>query len=161
MMDSGIDWLTEGNMPPVAVLTMLKEHGNNGIVVSGLISWVVVNQNENALNIWNSVALQHWNSEEVISAKKALMEAMAEDMLKVLPNMKINRAGNNKAEKDLKDIVEAIKVLSENRRMPLVLATAGQMQGSPKSLGSIDPEAKVSDQGLSSGVMSCEVHGDK
>ena len=41
--------------------------------------------------------------------------------------------------------MEAITLLSENKKMPLVLATASQLQSSPKSLGSIEPNASMGD----------------
>ena len=60
--------------------------------------------------------------------------------------MKSNRQkGDAKAEKELKDIIAAIDYLTEAKKMPLVLATAGQIQRGPKALGSVEPGASMGD----------------
>ena len=60
--------------------------------------------------------------------------------------MKSNRQkGDTKAEKELKDIITSIDYLTESKKMPLVLATASQIQRGPRALGSVEPSASMGD----------------
>lgn len=90
------------------------------------------------------MAVQNWKKDEITGTKKALREAGGQELMDAVPDMRTNRQdGYAKSEKELKDIIRAVDYLTENRKMPLVLATAGQLQCNPKSLGSIEPGASM------------------
>ena len=150
------DWAGGGKgEPPDCVLNILRKEGTNGIVISGVISWILVNRNESAKTIWKNVAVGHWKEEEVSIAKEALREAGGFELGKKVPGMKVNRnSGFGKVEKELQDIAKAIDYLTENKKMPLVLATANQIQRCPRTLGSVEQNASMGE--LASKIASLE-----
>ena len=127
-------------------MKVIKDNGKNRVIISGVISWILVNRNESAKNIWKLVANNHWRVEEITTAKKALRDACGKELTQKVPEMKSNRQKSDaKAEKELKNINAAIDYLTEAKKMPLVLATAGQIQRGPKALGSVEPGASMGD----------------
>ena len=64
----------KGN-PPDLVVKMMEEHGQHGILISGLISWIEVNRHQAAGTIWRQVAETAWEHEEVTEAKKLLVSS--------------------------------------------------------------------------------------
>ena len=136
----------EGSLPQ-NIIQMMKQYGKNGIVVSGVVSWIQVNKNMAANGIWKQVAEQSWNDEEITEAKNALLAAAGgERLAQLAPGMCVNRKSvPGRKVKEIKDIIDAITALEEDNSMPLVLASSGQMRKSPQSLGSVSPTASMGD----------------
>ena len=47
----------KGN-PPYNVVKMMEDHGKNGVLVSGVISWIENERHSGAAGIWKQVAKQ-------------------------------------------------------------------------------------------------------
>ena len=121
----------EVRKPPDDVIKMLLDYGENGIVIDGVIAWVMVNKDMNADNIKKQLMEQKFNKTEILAARKALIAAAAGPELEVLyPAVSINR---NSMIEGIKDIVEIIRRLSESGKMPLVLASPDQLRRCPKT----------------------------
>ena len=45
------DWASGEVSPPENVNELIKKNGSNGVIVSGVISWVLIHRNESAKNI--------------------------------------------------------------------------------------------------------------
>jgi hypothetical protein len=82
----------------------------------------------NAEGVWMETAKQCWLPGEATEAKKALKEASG-DNLKDLEGF--NTARRSK-EKELGDIVNALKYLRDNNKMPLVLADPVMLRRAPQ-----------------------------
>ena len=140
------DWNKEDSydMPKFLSDLCLKD-GKNGVILSGLISWIIVQRNEFAREVWRSVAIKCWSVEEISCAKKALKDAGGQELIAACNNININRKNNNagRAGRELDDISEAIEWLTEHKKIPLVLSTAAQQQSCSLSLGSVDPNANI------------------
>ena len=110
------------------VMNKLKTNGQHGIVVSGCVAWIAVQLDMNAEGVWMETAKQCWLPGEATEAKKALKEASG-DNLKDLEGF--NTARRSK-EKELGDIVNALKYLRDNNKMPLVLADPVMLRRAPQ-----------------------------
>lgn len=150
----------KGN-PPEVVIKVMEEHGQNGIVISGVIAWIEVERQSGAGGVWRQVAETHWTHEEVTEAKKQLVNVLsAELVVSVKEKDKefvTNRIGADKQlrkTREIKDIISILEYLSERSLMPLVLASSCQMMKSPKSLGSVNPEASMGE--MQTKVLSLE-----
>ena len=51
----------EGEALPGKVMETLAKESKNGIVISGLVSWMNVQRDTNAEGIWMTVALEQFN----------------------------------------------------------------------------------------------------
>ena len=143
--DDSSDEDLEGSLPQ-NVTQMMKQYGKNGIVVSGVVTWIQVNKNMAANGIWKQVAEQNWNDEEITEAKNALAAAGGEKLVQLAPGMGVNRKSvPGRKVKEIKDIIDGITALEECNSMPLVLASSGQMRRCPQSLGSVGPNANMGD----------------
>ena len=69
-----LDWGDMGE-PPDEIIKVLKDFGQNGIIISGVLSWIMVNRCSSPKNIWKTIALNHWKEEEITNAKKGLRHA--------------------------------------------------------------------------------------
>ena len=135
-----------GSSPPPSFTQMIDQYGKNGIIISGVISWIQVNKNIAANGIWKQVAEQSWNDDEVSAAKAALANAGGERITQLAPGMGVNRKSvPGRRSKEIKDIIDGITALEESDSMPLVLASSGQMRRCPQSLGSVSPNANMGD----------------
>ena len=77
------DTHSKGNPPDLAV-KMMEEHGQHGILISGLISWIEVNRHQAAGTIWRQVAETAWEHEEVTEAKKLLVSVLTPDLVELI-----------------------------------------------------------------------------
>ena len=139
----------KGN-PPENVIRMMEEHGQHGIVISGMISWIEVHRHSAAGTIWRQVAETAWNFDEVTEAKQQLLSILNPLLLKSIEGsdkeFKAKRITIDKVlrkSREMFDIICILDYLTSRNIMPLVLATSCQMRKSPKSLGSLSPEASL------------------
>ena len=132
--------------PPLNLRQMLKELGKNGIVVSGVVTWIQVNKNIAAKGLWKQHAETSWSDEEVSNAKSALLNAGGERLVQLVPGMRICRKNvAGRRSKEVNDIIEAINALEESNTMPLVLCSSEQLGRCPQSQGSIGPNTNMGD----------------
>ena len=138
--------------PPEKVMKVLEEYARNGIVISGVITWISIQRDQGACNIWKEAALQGWSPDEVAEAKAELLAAMdsltLDEMKKntKFKDFKLVRTGGSKTPRktlDINDIIMMLEFLSDKERMPLVLASPEQIRRCPKTLGSVSPDATV------------------
>ena len=121
----------EGDLP-TNILQQLRDHGKNGVVISGLVAWMEVQMNTEGCDIWRGLAERNWLDSEVTHAKEALSSACGDVLTTLVPEFKTRR---QKKEKEIEDIRKAIVALQINNRMPLVLASTGMMKRCPPAWG--------------------------
>ena len=117
--------------PPDDVIKMLLDYGENGIVIDGVIAWIMVNRDMNADNINKQFVEQKFDKTEILPARKALIAAAAGSELEVL--YPAAGRGRNSMIEAIKDIVEIIRILTEAGKMPLVLTSPDQLRKCPKA----------------------------
>ena len=140
----------KGN-PPDQVIKMMEEHGQHGILISGLISWMEVNRHQAAGTIWREVAETAWEHEEVTEAKKLLVSVLTTEHVDLIKQEKDKefapaRTGSDRQKRkvrDINDIVTILEFLSDRGIMPLLMTSPCQIRKTPKSLGSLSPEASM------------------
>ena len=140
----GVDGV-EGS-PPDIVINGLEKHSKDGIVISGVVTWINMHRGTGATGIWKEAALQCWNDEEVTESKRQLVSAMGPDLEEELKktdrDFKTERKRSEKNPKktlEINDIITILTFLSEKSKMPLVLASSDQLQRCPKTLGQSAP----------------------
>ena len=140
----------KGN-PPIDVVKMMEEQGRHGLLISGVISWIEVERHRGAGEVWKEVAKQCFLPKEVSSAKKQLVTVLNGEQIVelkkigVTPTRQETENPNVRKKTEIDDIEKILAYLSTNKVMPLVLATTCQIRMSPKSLGSVNPEATMGD----------------
>ena len=125
-----------GGFLPVEIIQLLEDSGRDGIVISGLVTWMIAQIGTHAVDIWQPLAERCFSYVEVTAAKDALVKAGGV-ALKGHPNIK-NRNGGNvnpKKETEIDDIKKIILFLRDEGKMPLVLASSDQMTRCPQSWG--------------------------
>ena len=115
-----------------SVVQQLRDHGQKGVVISGLVAWMEVQMNTEGCEIWRGLAERNWLAEEVTLAKDALGAACGGTLDTLVPEFKKKR---QKKEKEIEDIRKAIVALQNNNSMPLVLASSGMMGRCPPAWG--------------------------
>ena len=126
----------EGTPAPV-VLQQLVDHGQKGIVFSGLVAWIEVQLDSQGCEVWRSLAERTWLDHEVTLAKDALKASSGQELETLVPEFKTSRTGAGKKTKEIEDIRKAIVALQNNNSMPLVLASSGMMGRCPSSWGKV------------------------
>ena len=60
--DCGGAWVpdTGGGDLPTVVLHQLRDHGQKGVVISGLVAWMEVQMDTEGCNIWRALAERNW-----------------------------------------------------------------------------------------------------
>ena len=120
-------------------MEILTKESKNGIVISGLVSWLNIQRDTNAEGIWITVALEQFNPDEVTEAKKAVESVFAGDvkgLKEKIPNYSDRRkAGENKKKTELGDIRDMLKLYETLECMPVILATSEQMKRCPQFWG--------------------------
>ena len=135
--DCGGAWVPDtggegGGDLPTVVLHQLRDHGQKGVVISGLVAWMEVQMDTEGCDIWRALAERNWQESEVTQAKEALKAACGPQLETLVPEFKTNR---QKKEKEIEDIRKAIVALQANNIMPLVLASSGMMGRCPPAWG--------------------------
>ena len=120
-------------------MEILTKESKNGIVISGLVSWLNIQRDTNAEGIWITVALEQFNPDEVTEATKAVESVFAGDvkgLKEKIPNYSDRRkAGENKKKTELGDIRDMLKLYETLECMPVILATSEQMKRCPQFWG--------------------------
>ena len=135
--------------PPDNVTKMIEEQGQHGIVISGVIAWFEVHRHMAAGTIWRQVADTSWNYKDITEAKKQLLAILTPSQLELITKNKDFRLKRTTSELEARksleitDIVSVLEYLSDTNAMPLVMASTCQIRMSPKSLGSLSPEASL------------------
>ena len=142
----------KGN-PPNNVVKMMEDEGQNGVLISGVISWIETERHSGAAGIWKQVAKQCWSPEEVKEARKQIMLLMSSKQVDDLKEKekKFNKDRQTTQDptvrmmKEIEDIAIILEFLKTSQKMPLILATTCQIRQSPKSIGSVEPNASMGD----------------
>ena len=124
----------EGSLPP-GVLEELTNFGKNGVVISGVVTWIQAQIGTHGSDVWTSMAERCFNADEVTAAKEALRSAKGEVLIDLVKDFKLVRTGDSKKTKEIDDIKKAIVALEAANDMPLVMATSLQMVRCPQSWG--------------------------
>ena len=122
--------------PPLEVMQILETSGRDGIVISGVVTWVIAQMDTHAVDIWKPLGERCFSDREVTAAKAALVKAGGET-LKENKNIKPRNGGSVKTKKEMEmeDIRMILIALKGAGKMPLVLATSDQMTRCPQSWG--------------------------
>ena len=141
MPDCGGAWVpdtgggeVEGVLPP-QVLEQMTKFGNKGVVISGVVTWMVAQIGTHGTDVWRSLAERCFSDKEVTAAKDALKEAKGTVLENLVHDFKVKRQGGAKKTAELDDIRKAIIALESAGELPLVMATSDQMTRCPQSWG--------------------------
>ena len=61
--------------PPQGVIDMLEKYGQNGVIISGVITWIGVQVDTQTTDAWKSLAERCFLPEEISLAKECLKSA--------------------------------------------------------------------------------------
>ena len=113
----------------------LVKHSDYGVIVNGVVSWIIVQKETNPPEIWKSIAIKHYSDGEIKEAWKEL--AKLKEKLKELDSKlgMVQKSSRQKTELELDDIEETINKLTEAQCMPLVLASSNMMLRAPRFWG--------------------------
>ena len=117
----------KGNSPE-EIINMLSEHGGNGIVIDGIIAWVMVNKEMTAEGINKQLLERSMNKLEILKSRNVLKDAAGTYLEEIYPDIKKKQTEPKWA---IFDIVKCVKMLSDEDKMPLVLASPDQMRRCP------------------------------
>ena len=114
--------------PPATVNKMMEDHGENGVLVSGVISWIEIERHSGAAGIWKQVAKQCWSPEEVKEARKLLMllisakqvDEIKEKDKKFYKDRKNTLDPSERMMKEIEDISTILEFLESSKKMPLI-----------------------------------------
>ena len=141
MLDCGGAWVPdrgggegEGTLPP-EVTSKMGQFGQKGVVVSGVVTWIVAQIGTHGTEIWKSLAERCFSEVEVTAAKEALKSARGDVLNTLVKDFKVNRQCGGKKASEIDDIKNAVVALEAAGEMPLVMATSGQMTRCPQSWG--------------------------
>ena len=91
----------------------LVKHGDNGVIVNGVISWIMVQKETNPPDIWKNIALKHYLEPEVKEAWKEVVK-LKEKLKELDPKLGlVTKGSRQKTDLELDDIEEAINKLIE------------------------------------------------
>ena len=130
---AGGGWIVRGENDTIdsGILDFLHSYGSHGIVVDGVISWIDLQLDSVADNIWIAHAIASYSDEEVLNAKSVLWKACEKLIGETAPV----RQGGNKKRSNIDDIVKALRKLKSCNTMPLILATGKMLRRAPLSSG--------------------------
>ena len=113
------------------LLEFLKDNGKHGVVIDGVVSWIEVQMEVGAENIWKAQAEAKYSDEEVMDGKKALWDAAQKNIGETQPR----RQGKSKRWSDIDDIHKALMKLKCANALPLILASSRMVARGPVSHG--------------------------
>ena len=116
----------EKTLPPDIKSEMVK-HGEHGVIINGVVSWILAQKDTNAPEIWKNIALQHYIDSEIKEAWKEVSKL--KDKVKELGfDLKSSR---NSARAEIDDIDSVIDKLVAANCMPLVMASSTMILRAP------------------------------
>ena len=114
------------SLPP-DIHSEIVNHSDHGVIINGVISWIIAQKETNAPEIWKNIALQHYNESEIKEAWKEMSKM--KEKLKVLGlDLKTFKKS---AKAEIEDIDEAVNILTEANCMPLVMASSSMILRAP------------------------------
>ena len=87
--------------PPAGVTDILEKFGQNGVVISGVVTWIGAQVDTQTSDAWKSLAERCFLPEEISSAKEALRGAKGTILETLVVDFKTNRSGAGKKVKEL------------------------------------------------------------
>ena len=132
------------SLPP-DLISEIEKNAEHGVIVNGVINWICIQKETNAMEIWKNIAMAHYDNKELKEAWEEIekfREKLSELGLGLLKyrTSKINW---------LKDIGNAIDKMKDGKCMPLVMATSSMVLRAPmfrgKERGEVDI-AEVADE---------------
>ena len=112
-------------------LDFVMLNGKHGIVIDGVVSWILNQLDCVAEEIWFNLAMDCFSDKEISAGKEALLKACKENVDQEIRN----RQGNKKKRAELKDIALVLNSLRTSGKLPLILATGKMMKRAPNSTG--------------------------
>ena len=140
MPDCGGAWVPdtggggEGGLPPEVTLKM-GQFGQKGVVIRGVVTWIVAQIGTHGTEIWKPLAERCFSEVEVTAAKEALKNARGDVINPLVKDFKVRRQCGGKKASELDDIKNAVVALEAAGEIPLVMATSEQMTRCPQSWG--------------------------
>ena len=130
---AGGGWIVcgESNTIDGGILDFLHSYGSHGIVIDGVISWIDLQLDSVADNIWIAHAIASYSDEEVLAAKSNLWKSCE----KLIGEPAPMRQGGNKKRSNIDDIAKALRKLKSCNTLPLILATGKMLRRAPLSSG--------------------------
>ena len=125
------------SLPP-DLISEIEKNAEHGVIVNGVINWICIQKETNAMEIWKNIAMAHYDNKELKEAWEEIekfREKLSELGLGLLKyrTSKINW---------LKDIGNAIDKMKDGKCMPLVMATSSMVLRAPmfrgKERGEVD-----------------------
>ena len=120
---------------PTGLMEMLEKFGKNGIVISGVVTWIGAQIDTQTNDAWMALAERSFKDNEISEGKEALRLVKGDVLENLVTDFKLNRKGGSKKEREIDDIRKALLALQAAGDMPLVMASSGQMVRCPQSWG--------------------------
>ena len=118
------------SLPPDIHSELIK-NSEHGVIINGVISWILAQKETNPPEIWKNIALQHYNDDERKKAWKEMYK-LKDKLREVDPKLGFVQVNSRlKPEKELDDIEEAINKLTEAKSMPLIMASSNMILRAP------------------------------
>ena len=86
--------------PPDSILKMFEEKGKHGIILNGLLAWIMATKESVAVGIWKQVVEHHFHEDEIFEVRNLLISNVPE-LKKQMPDMKRTRKSMPLAMKDI------------------------------------------------------------
>ena len=82
--------------PPSEMLEIIGKFGQNGVIISGVVTWVAAQIDTQVNDGWKSLAERCFMDEEVTAAKDTLKNSRGQVLENLVPEFKIKRSGDGK-----------------------------------------------------------------
>ena len=120
---------------PTGLIDILEKFGKNGIVISGVVTWIGSQIDTQINDAWKALAERCFKDTEVTAGKEALKSARGTVLENLVPDFNTTRKGASKKSSEIEDIRKALVALQAAGQMPLVIASSDQMVRCPQSWG--------------------------
>ena len=105
---------------PTGLIDILEKFGKNGIVISGVVTWIGSQINDT----WKALAVRCFKDTEVTAGKEALKNARGTVLKNLVPYFNSSRTGALKKSSEVEDIMKTLVALQAAGQMPLVIASS-------------------------------------
>ena len=120
---------------PSGLLDMLQKFGQNGIVISGVVTWIGAQIDTQTTDAWKALAERSFRDTEITAGKEALKVSRGTILQNLVADFNTTRKGASKKASEIEDIRKALVALHSANQMPLILASCEQMMRCPQSWG--------------------------